>query len=168
MKSFVDVTKNDTKKLFVTGVFGILIVFILSTYVLSLLAFVSPSHELRWDGGIQYINGPTFSPGDTVLIEGYIEEGSTYFMKGYYYYFMGGENIRWIINVKDVDHNPVHIETDVIVNAMGDISLPQISFNLPSNAPVGTYTVKVIIWTDWLPDGETRSNIIHEITFEVV
>jgi len=168
MKSFIDVTKIDLKKHYASAVFGVLIVFILSTYVVSLFAFVSPSNELRWDGGIQYINGPTFNPSDTVIIEGYIEEGSTYFMKGFYYYFAGGEDVRWIINVMDEFYNPVHIETGTIVNAIGDNALPQISFDLPSNAPAGTYTVKVIIWTDWLPDGETRSNIIHEITFEVV
>jgi hypothetical protein len=168
MSSFIDVYRMEPKKILTTAVLGVLITFILSTYVVSLFAFVSPDSELRWDGGIQYINGPTFSPGDTVVIEGYIEEGSTYFMKGFYYYFIGGENVRWVVNVMNTEFDPVHIETDTIVNAIGDNALPQITFDLPNDAPSGTYTVKIIIWSDWLPAGETRSNTIQEITFEVV
>ena len=168
MNSFIDVNKYEPKRILSTAVLGAVIVFILSTYAISLLAFVSPSQELRWDGSIQYINGLTFSPGDTVLIEGYIEEGDTYFNKGFYYYFVGGEDIRWIINVMDTFNNPVHFETGAISLAQGDNELPQISFDLPGTAKTGTYTVKVIIWTDWLPDGDTRSHTIDIITFEVV
>jgi hypothetical protein len=108
-----------------------------------------------------------YSRGDTVLITGFLEEGTQYFDIIQYYYFVTGEPVTWALVVLNPSNMPVHIETGTISNAEGDITLDPVSFSLASNAEIGTYRVRIIVWSDYLPSGETRTNSINEDTFEV-
>lgn len=155
-------------KTIISGSIIIVIGLVIGSYIIALNAFVSPTSELRWDGVIEYINGVSFNPNDTVIISGYLEEGVQYWGIGTYYYFTTPESIRWILVVKDPNNMPIYLETDVVNNAFGNINIDDKSFVLPSEAVGGTYTVKLLIWTDLLPDGVSRTNEIHEITFEVI
>ena len=165
--SFLDMARNR-KKILIPSILIVVTLLSLHSYLVALNAFISPTSDLRWDGTVEYINKPTFSAGDTVTITDFFEQGETYFSKGNYYFFVGSESIRWIAVIKDQNNMPVYIESESIGNASGDITINDITFSLPANAATGTYTVKLMIWTDWLPDGETRTNVIHETIFEVV
>jgi hypothetical protein len=50
--------------------------------------------------------------------------------------------------------------------AQGDILLNPVTFTAPNVK--GTYRIRIVVWTEYLPDGETRTNLINEATFEVV
>lgn len=150
------------------GVLVILVGLTLVSYIFSLNAFISPTRELRWDGAITYLSDTTFSPGDPVLVEGRLIEGENYFSIGYYYYSFSPEDIRWILIVIGPNNTPIHIENNVVPNANGIIDTGQINFDLPSNAAAGQYRIRMMVWSDVLPLGETRTREIQEITFEVV
>jgi hypothetical protein len=159
--------REHNKKALVPTILIIITLVTLHSYIVALSAFTSPEKELRWDGIVDYINKPTFSAGETVTIDGLFEQGEDYFQKGTYYFFVESENIRWIAIVKDPNNMPIWMESEAVLNANGDI-IVEVTFDLPSNAAPGTYSVKLMVWTDWLPVGETRTYVIHESSFEVV
>jgi hypothetical protein len=157
---------NKRQKI-LSGIALVFIIYTLITYVISLSAFTSPSQSLRWDS-VPYINILTYNPGDTVTVTGDLIEGDDWFSRGNYYFFTAGEDIIWIANVKDPNNMPIHLETGSIIDALDDQVIGGFSFTLPSNAVPGTYTLKLLVWTGWLPSGESRTNVIGEINFEVV
>jgi hypothetical protein len=160
--------ENDTKRNIVAGILSLIVLISLYSYISALYGFISPMSELRWNSEILSISASTFNPGDNVVVDVMLEEGNTYFSRGNYYYFLSGENIRWIVNVMDPNNSPVFLESNPINGAIGDQAVGLVDFDLPTNASPGTYTVKVIVWSAWLPGGETRTNIIDDVTFEVV
>ena len=159
---------NDKKRVIASVLILAATAYTLSTYIISLSAFVSPSQQLRWDVDLTYINSPAFTPGQTVTVEGVLIEGDTYFERGVYYFFTAPEDIVWFVNVVDPNHMPVEFTDDTISTALGDQIIGQLSFTLPNDAVTGTYTLKLVVWSGWLPDGETRTDLIGELTFEVV
>ena len=62
---------------------------------------------------------------------------------------------------------PVFIDTGSIANAQGDIIVNPDPYTLPSSATLGTYKIRIVVWTDLLPSGETRTDTIFEKTFVV-
>jgi hypothetical protein len=136
--------------------------------VISLFAFISPTQELRWSSSITYINKPVLNPGNTVNVTGFLEEGTEYFERGNYYFFTAPEDVRWVLIVMDPNNLPIYMGSDVLTNAISDITEDSITFTLSSTAAPGTYKIRLLIWTDWLPGGETRTYIINEYEFEVV
>jgi hypothetical protein len=89
-------------------------------------------------------------------------------LNGFYHDFTSPEEVTWIVIVIDPNNIPIHMEWDTIPSASGDRPLDTFSFNLPTTAVKGTYKIRVLVWTKWLPDGEARTNIINEKSFEVV
>lgn len=120
-------------------------------------AFISPSQDLRWEGSVSYLDKPSYSPGNTVNIIGALEEGTQYFLSGNYYDFTSPIIVRWVLIVKDPNNMPVHIDTGLLSDVIGDTELSPVTVYLPSNAAVGIYKIRVFVWTDWLPTGETRT-----------
>ncbi len=145
---------------------SIIITIIVFSYLGALFAFISPSPELRWNASISYINDIAFIPGETVTVNGFIEEGTQYYLLGDYYDFQGSETTRWFVIIIDPNKQPIHLETGTL-DAIGNQTLNQFSFDLPSNAVSGQYNVRVFVWTDWLPSGDTRTYLINEKTFTV-
>ena len=162
-----DNIKEKYRKIFSQGLLVLVLGVTLVSYIISLNAFISPTSELRWDGTVSYISDTVYNPGDPVLVEGRLIEGDSYFSLGYYYFF-APEDIRWILVVIDPNDMPIYMETNVVTNANGVIDTGQIGFNLPSNAAPGIYHIRMIVWSDLLPTGETRTRQIQEITFEVM
>lgn len=158
---------SSKKNKVVTGIALTVLIYTLLTYVISLAAFTSPSQDLRWDS-LPYVNQPFYNPGDTVTVTGDLIEGDSYFSRGLYYYFTYSEDIIWIVNVIGPGNDPVHFTFDEMIGAQEDQVIGAVQFALPANAAPGTYTIKLIVWSDWLPAGETRTNVLGEITFEVV
>ena len=167
MQIISDSIKGKYGQLFSQGLLVLVLGITVVSYVISLNAFISPTRELRWDGTISYISNTVYNPGDPVLVEGRLIEGDSYFSLGYYYFF-APEDIRWIIVVIDPNNMPIYMETSVVTNANGVIDTGQINFNLPSSADPGIYHIRMIVWSDLLPTGETRTRQIQEITFEVI
>lgn len=167
MQSLDASSHESQKNKIVTILLLVIIIVTVSTYITSLFAFISPSEAQRWDTSIQTVNPPTINRGTTVTVTGLLEEGSQ-FMMGYYHYFSSAENIRWIVVVVDPNNMPIYITSGTVAGALGDINLGPLNFNIPTTAALGTYKIRVLVWTDWLPSGETRTNIIHEELFVVV
>src|SRR4030042_1042551 len=161
------ITFNDEnrRQILFAGLLALVIVSGLFTYITSLFAFISPTQELRWNASISSINKQTFHKGETVIITGLLEEGTEYFTKGYYYYFTSPEDIVWIVNVLGPNNLPIHLAYSSVFNAQGDINTSNINFNLPADAATGTYKIRIMVWTDLLPDGETRTYLINEAEF---
>jgi len=160
-------SNERNRHLIIKSILAIIIAYSLLTYFVSLLAFISPSQEQRWDTSIQTITPSPITPGTTVTVTGFLEEGSQYLM-GYYHYFSSPEAVTWIVIVIDPNNMPIHMESGTIASALGDRPLDTFNFNLPTTAVKGTYKIRVLVWTEWLPDGEARTNIINEESFEVV
>jgi hypothetical protein len=136
------------------------------SYIMAIYAFDSPSSGLRWNSD-SYIPESSYSRGDTVNIYGSIEEAQRYLYFGQYFSFTSDVDVRWIVIVKGPNNEPIHIETDLLTMFSGDLDLDLVNFALPSNAATGTYTVRVFVWSDWLPGGETMTYQVSERTFEV-
>ena len=154
--------KGKQAVLLLSIVIGIMIF----SYLGALFAFISPSPELRWNASISYINDIAFNPGETVTVNGFIEEGTQYYLLGNYYDFQASETTRWFVIIIDPNKQPIHFETGTLA-AIGDQTLDQFSFDLPSNAVSGQYRVRVFVWTDYLPSGDTRTYLVNEKTFTV-
>ena len=161
---------DHRKQIFLKSFLIIITGYILVTYAVSLVAFVSPSENMRWNSDVDTIVPATYNRGDTVSITGLLEEGTEYLKYGPYYYlsFSSTEDITWAVIVLSPSNVPFSIQTGSLSGITGDFAITPVSVNIPSNAELGTYTVRVIIWTDLLPTGETKTNLINEGSFEVV
>lgn len=168
MRLTVSFNDKNRRQILLASILTLIVVSGLFTYIVSLFAFISPTQELRWDASITTINKQTFNRGETVTISGLLEEGTEYIENGSYYFFTSSENIVWIINVLDPNNLPIHLAYTAVPNAWGDIDTGNINFNLPADAATGTYTIRIMVWTDWLPDGETRTYLINEMEFTVI
>jgi hypothetical protein len=165
----------DLKKLIILSVIGVSVVATVGTYIVALLAFDSPSQDFRFKGGVDaimnvyYYHSTSFSAGDTVRITGIMLGAERYFsIPSYYYYFVGETSIRWIVGVLDPNNMPVHFETGTLDNVgIGDDNLPVISFDLPLSAVSGSYKIRVMAWSDFLPSGDTVTFEVLEDTFDV-
>jgi hypothetical protein len=148
--------------------FGILISFVILTYIVSLMAFVSPSEEQRWDTSIQTLSTTSYYANEDVSITGLLTEGTDFILNGEYFSFTSSETITWIITIIDPSNAPVYYSDGTISDAQGDIVLSPITYTIPSNPTLGTYTIKVFVITEYLPTGEIRINQVNEETFEVI
>ena len=166
----------DFKKIIVLSLIGISVISTVGTYIIALLAFDSPSQDFRFKGGVDsimdysYYFSTSFSKGDIVRITGIMLGADRYFdfPRSYYYYFVSTTSVRWIVGVLDPNDMPVHFETGILDNiGIGDDTLPVISFTLPSDAASGTYTIRVMGWTGFLPSGDTVTFEVLEDTFDV-
>jgi hypothetical protein len=142
------------------------IIILLATYSQSLIAFISPSSELRWNTELQGLSA-SYSRGSTVSLTGFLEEGTEYIQDGDYFVFTTPETVTWTITIKDSNNMPVFFETGQLTDLSGDFTLPAETYDIAVDAATGTYTVKLIVWSALLPSGNTRTYIINEGSFEV-
>ena len=169
MRLSISFNAENRRQILFAGILTIIVVSGLFTYMVSLFAFISPTQELRWSTSISSINPPPIKRGDTVTITGFLEEGTQFLENGNYYFFPAPENIRWIVNVLDPNNTPIYFKspTNLILKEK-DFYTDVIVFTLPGNAALGTYKIRIMVWTDWLPDGETRTYLIDEKEFTVI
>ena len=147
---------------------GLIVAILLVTYTISLVAFISPSHEKRWDTNVEDIVPASYRAGEDVSITGYIEEGTQFLENGEYFFFSSPETVTWIITIANRFNMPVHFDTGTIIDAEGDLQIGPIVYTLPSNPALGFYKVRVFVITDFLPSGDIRINEINERRFEVI
>ena len=75
MTTTLDIGINDNRNFrIITLISAIVIGYILLSYSMALFAFISPNPELRWDTSITGFDSEMYSPGDTVTLDGYLEE----------------------------------------------------------------------------------------------
>ena len=156
--------KNKNKM--VISLVIIAIASLLSSYVGSLFAFISPSMEFRWQSSVSALQ-PTYSKGDTVPITGLLEEATQYIENGEYFVFDTPEDVMWTLLIMGPDDLPISITSGILSSAMGYITLDTINYTIKQIDPSGTYTVRVVVWTSTLPDGDTRTYTINEGSFVV-
>ncbi|MHA2052087.1 MAG: hypothetical protein ACXACP_03180 [Candidatus Hodarchaeales archaeon] len=166
----------DSKKLFTTGIILVLLVTISYSYLIALFAFDAPSADspLRI---IQVLtlnasNAPqtSFSKGDTMRINSTIEKATRYLVFQYsnmYYDFIGDTTYRIIVAIKDGSQNPVYFQSTQNTISVGSLDVIALDYAISSGAGTGTYTYKVMVWSDWLPSGVASSNFGWEGTFDV-
>ena len=171
------VIELDSKRLLVLGL--VLAVGALSfyTYVIALFAFISPAQDLPLDitGVATYDTGdiltPSFSRGSTLRIKADVEKAWGYHYPYYvppdYYDFSGDTGYRIIFAVMDNQGRPFFFDSSSESLSPGDSTTTSFDYNIPSKASVGTYTIRVMAWSDWLPPGVVLAPDVFEITFEV-
>ncbi|MFC1804194.1 hypothetical protein ACFL0D_09570 [Thermoproteota archaeon] len=147
---------------------GFIVAILLVTYTISLVAFISPSQEKRWDTNVEDIIPTSYQAGEDVSITGYIEEGTQFLENGEYFFFSSPETVTWIITIADPSNMPVHFDKGTIIDAEGDLQIGPITYTLPSNPALGSYKVRVFVITDFLPSGDIRINEINEGSFQVI
>ena len=164
----------DSKRLAVLGIIIGFTALSLTSYMVALSAFVSPSQEFRFKGNVQNITDyyfnldTTFSAGETVRIVGIVLYADQYWDPPTYYFFTTTTTIKWIVTIKDANDMPIHFTYGTITGAgLSDEELPQVSFDLPGTAASGNYTIRVMAWSGWLPSGDTLTIAVLEDTFTV-
>lgn len=153
------------------------------SYVVALYAFIAPSQDLPLQiSGTQTgtpagVAKTAFARGETVRVKSTIEKATAYYnyyyyyvpppVYYYYYDFVGTTSYRAIITVKDSAGQPVFftsttgtINVGATVNVQGD-------YTISGSAATGTYTVDVLVWSDWLPTGIVLAPERGEVTFSV-
>jgi len=161
----------DSKRFIAISILTLLTIASVGSYIIALLAFHSPTKELRWetDSTTEYWGyfDTAFNPGEQVTVIGTLIEGDDYWDGSSYVSFTDTVSIRWIVVVKDPNGMPIHMATGLDASAEKGVTLPDVDFNLPSDAVSGAYKIRVMAWTDWLPSGDTRTVHVNEVAFTV-
>ncbi len=167
----------DSKRLLVLGLVLAIGVISFYTYVVALFAFISPSQGLPLDitGVATYDteDNPieSFSRGSTLRIKADVEKAWGYYYPYYYspdyYYFSEGTGYRIFFAVMDNQDQPFFFDSSSETLSAGGSQPTSFDYNIPSGASVGTYTIRVMAWSDWLPPGVVLAPDVEEITFEV-
>lgn len=164
----------DSKRLVALGILAIVSVLSVTSYMVALSQFTSPSEEFRFQGDVHNISdyyfalSSSFSAGETVRITGIVLYADEYWDDPNYYSFVGTISVKWIVIVLDPNHLPVHMESGTLTGAgQLDQEIPEVSFELPGSAASGSYIIRVMAWSDWLPTGDTLTIAVMEDTFAV-
>lgn len=165
------------RRLLVLGIVVVLSVFSLYGYIMALFAFIAPSQDLplevtsvgTFDTGDA--SKTSFNGGETVRMKATVEKGTAYYYNypAYYYYydFVGDTSCKMIFAVMDDVERPVFFDSVVVAVSPGDYEDVSFDYTIPPGASPGSYVVRVMAWSDWLPDGVALSSDVGEVTFEV-
>lgn len=168
----------DSKRLLVLVVILAVSVFSIYGYITALFAFIAPSEEFpldvtsvgTFDTGDS--SKTSFPRGDTVRIKATVEMATGYYynyVPSYYYYydFVGTISYRIIVAVRDGDGAPFFFTYQIRNISPGDIQVTSYDYTIPFTASKENYTIRVMVWSDWLPDGDALATAAGEATFEV-
>lgn len=164
----------DSKRLLVLVVILAVSVFSFYGYITALFAFIAPSEEFPLDvtsvGTFDTDDSSktSFPRGDTVRIKATVEMATGYYynyVPSYYYYydFVGTISYRIIVTVRDGDGEPVFFTSQIKAISPGESQ--ETIYDLKPSA--GEYEIRVMVWSDWLPDGDALATTAGEATFEV-
>lgn len=172
------VVSLDSKRLMVLAVLVLVSVATVYSYVAALFAFIAPSGDLplRVTNVSTFDtdnNGKTtFARGEVVRINATVEmaEGYYYDTSVYYYpYFDSVETTyRIVIAVMDDDGRPVGFYSQYPETITpGESLMTTFDCSVPSGASTGTYVIRVLVWSGWLPGGDALAPTAGEASFEV-
>jgi hypothetical protein len=137
------------------------------------MAFVAPSQDLplRFNQvstlDATYNPTSTFNRENIVRINSTVEMALEYDLASVYYNFTSDVTYRIIVSVSDPNNMPVYIYNTQKTIARGEIQNTLSNYTIASNAVLGNYKVKIMLWSDWLPSGNTLSPSAEEVTFNV-
>lgn len=140
--------------------FGILF----STYFSSLFAFIAPEQSLplyitQRSTTDQYgTPKTTFKRGDMVLVNATIEMATAYYYNTYYYYYYYYTQPTKYLFIVEILYGDTPVFIGFVFHEIppGGISTSGVGYSIPLNAPTGTYTVKIFVWSNWLTKGGVR------------
>ena len=168
------------KKLLAISLLTLVGVGALYSYVIALYAFNAPSQDLslRFNSVGTFDTGDVaktaFAKGDTVRIkisfemaDYYWSAQSYYWSAQSYYYFSSGESYRLIYTVVDGSGMPVYFSSTTGAITQAQVKNDLADYLSLSSAAAGTYTVKVYLWSDWLPDGDALAPGGGSATFTI-
>ncbi|RLJ01883.1 MAG: hypothetical protein DRP11_03750 [Candidatus Aenigmatarchaeota archaeon] len=167
----------DSKRLIVLGVIVVLGVAATYSYIGALFAFIAPSQDfpLKVTSVATFdtsdASKTAFTRGSTVRIKATVEKATDYYYNypTYYYYydFVGDTSYRIIITIMDGSRRPVFFKYTTKTISPGSSQVTSYDYKIPSTASAGTYTIRVMVWSDWLPSGDALAPEAGEKTFEV-
>jgi hypothetical protein len=144
------------------------------SYVVAIFAFEAPSQDLsmRFNSvgtfDTSNVAKTAFAKGDTVRIKVQFEMADYYWSApSDYYYFSSGESYRLIYTVSDGSGTPVYFTSSTGTMSAAQVSNLFSDYVSLSSATAGTYTVKVYLWSDWLPSGEALAPAAGSTTFTI-
>ena len=171
------VIELDGKRIIVLVLVLAIGVFSLYGYITALFAFIAPREGLPLEVTdlATYDVGNTgkvsFSRGETVRINATVEKGTDYYYNYPYYYdyydFVGDTDCRVIVTVMDSKDVPVFIGSFETTISPGESIISSFDHAIPAGASTGTYQIRVMVWSDWLPDGVALYEYTAVETFEV-
>ena len=171
----------DFRKLFALSLLTIITVVSLYTYIVALLAWDAPTHELSvevndfWTLDNYGAMDKVFAPGDPLDVYVEADLADQYWLPPSYESFVGDISYRIILTIFDPDDAPMlcvsvsdsqpdgfaygyNLEADMLGSF----------FQIPLDAVASTdYAVRVVYWSDWLPSGEAKAIQAWEYNFEV-
>ena len=113
----------------------------------------------------------TFLTGETVRFNATVEMADYYYWyymySPIYYSFSGIQNYRIIFAVMDNTNRPVYFVSTTESISPGASELTSYDWTIPSTASSGSYTIRVVTWSDWLPTGVALAPNAREATFTV-
>ena len=171
----VTIELNAKKIVAIIAIIGITL-FSAYTYIIALYAFDAPSQDLPLQvTDLEILENNTakssFSIGDTVTLNSTIEKAVIYlyFPFSYEYFnFSGVTPFKLIITVEDESHQSVFLSSLDGSIATGGIEEYSTDYLIKPGSSTGVYTVNVLLWSDWLPNGDALSPKAKVGTFDVV
>jgi hypothetical protein len=160
----------NSRRILALGILAVIGFAAVGTYIAALFAFNTPIQELpiRVNTVNTYDTGDVlkgaFNKGNTVRVKAAIEMATTYNM---YYYFAGSESYRIIFTISDGSSRPMYIVSETATINPGQVKTHSIDWVIPTGADAGTYTVKVYVWSDFLPGGVALAPMGGSNTFTV-
>ena len=166
----------DSKKLVSAGILLTILVLLTYSYSTALLAFDAPRSDYplqitqvnTLDAG--NVSESNFVKGDLLRFDATIEKALRYmnFPFNYDYYdFIGDTNTKIIVTVKDPNKLPVFFEASQVLIDVGEAYVFSTDFVISSQAVSGVYSYTVMVWSDWLPSGNSLSVNVWEDIFNV-
>lgn len=143
------------------------------SYVVALYAYNAPSQDLsmKFNSVGTYDTGnvakSAFTKGDTVRVKVSFEMADYYWSAPNYYYFSSGDAYRLIYTVSDGSGMPVYFSSVTGTITQAQVKNDAADYINLSSAAAGTYTVKVYLWSDWLPSGEALAPSGGSATFTI-
>jgi len=164
------------KKLVSAGILLTILILLTYSYSTALLAFDAPSSDYplqitqvnTLDAG--NVSQSNFDKGDLLRFDATFEKALRYmnFPFSYDYYdFIGDTNTKIIVTVKDPNKLPVFFEANQVTIDAGEEYVLLTDYVISSQAVSGVYTYTVMVWSDWLPSGNSLSVNVWEDVFNV-
>lgn len=168
----IKITLNSRRIIILTVFFGILIA-LTYTYIIGLMAFVTPSYDLplRFDqvSSLDDSNNSAslFSKGDLVRINATVEMALSYGFFPPYTNFTGPVQYRILLSIYDLNNMPVTFREYQHTIFRGQLKNELFDYTIALDAASGTYTARLMLWSDWLPTGIILAPTAAEVTFSV-
>lgn len=168
----IKITLNSRRIIVITVFFGILIA-LTYTYIISLMAFVTPSYDLplRFNqvSSLDDINNSasSFNKGDLVRINATVEMALSYGFFPPYINFTGPVTYRIAVSIYDPNNMPVIFRESRRTIFRGELINFLFDYTIASDAASGSYTARFVLWSDWLPSGTPLTLTAEEVIFSV-